>query len=648
MFHNICTPNIAHFGKQCFQTTKVLRTSCFLIPGSRHFHQEHTFKTANDCSIHRLGNSSNHYLFEINRERQKYRKRRFSYRNQMGMLCGIMGTAAVFGMGSALCETKDDVSDKDLSFNSAAAFTKLNVSSEEFLENKNSDQIGQDVVGTEKISSENQSSSSSANSQEVKITSVEEIVKKSRKLLKHCMEEGGAPGLTIAVSVDGKTAWEDGFGFADLENNVRCSPNTVMRIASISKSLTMAVVAKLWEDGKLDLDAPIQKYIPSFPVKTFNGEEVTITTRHLISHQSGIRHYKSRGSDKKEKEEEKKRTTTVSKNENMKGKEDKANKSQDKTANVMNTKETISGSKSLDKKQNENIVTDGITTVANGKSTEHNGKAKEKPSSTRQYKKEEGEYEFGKQEYYIKKEYETIQEALMLFQNDDLLFKPGSSYLYTTLGWTVVSGVVEGAAGKPFTRVITRLFYDLGLENTYLDKNAPIIYNRARYYVRDKLGKLKNAPYVDNSYKWAGGGFLSTVQDLSKFGNIMLYASQQESGEGTNGLRGFLKASTMQALWAPVKGTSMSYTDEGYGMGWATMEGKSLYGFCRSSRHYAFHGGGAVGASSVLLILPRQDHCIEDNGTFPKGVVVAIITNMQDVRLKNVALEIAHLFENMQ
>nr|XP_053629585.1 serine beta-lactamase-like protein LACTB, mitochondrial isoform X2 [Cherax quadricarinatus] len=426
MFHNICTPNIAHFGKQCFQTTKVLRTSCFLIPGSRHFHQEHTFKTANDCSIHRLGNSSNHYLFEINRERQKYRKRRFSYRNQMGMLCGIMGTAAVFGMGSALCETKDDVSDKDLSFNSAAAFTKLNGSSEEFLENKNSDQIGQDVVGTEKISSENQSSSSSANSQEVKITSVEEIVKKSRKLLKHCMEEGGAPGLTIAVSVDGKTAWEDGFGFADLENNVRCSPNTVMRIASISKSLTMAVVAKLWEDGKLDLDAPIQKYIPSFPVKTFNGEEVTITTRHLISHQSGIRHYKSRGSDKKEKEEEKKRTTTVSKNENMKG----------------------------------------------------------------------------------------------------------SSYLYTTLGWTVVSGVVEGAAGKPFTRVITRLFYDLGLENTYLDKNAPIIYNRARYYVRDKLGKLKNAPYVDNSYKWAGGGFLSTVQDLSKFGNIMLYASQQESGEG--------------------------------------------------------------------------------------------------------------------
>lgn len=67
-----------------------------------------------------------------------------------------------------------------------------------------------------------------------------------------------------------------GFGFADLENGVRCSPATVMRIASISKSLTMTAVARLWEDEKLDLDSPIQKYIPNFPTKTYNGEEVSL------------------------------------------------------------------------------------------------------------------------------------------------------------------------------------------------------------------------------------------------------------------------------------------------------------------------------------------------------------------------------------
>lgn len=42
----------------------------------------------------------------------------------------------------------------------------------------------------------------------------------------------------------------------------------------------------------MDLDAPIQMYVPSFPEKTFNGATVTLTTRHLLSHLGGIRHYK--------------------------------------------------------------------------------------------------------------------------------------------------------------------------------------------------------------------------------------------------------------------------------------------------------------------------------------------------------------------
>ena len=55
-------------------------------------------------------------------------------------------------------------------------------------------------------------------------------------------------------------------------------------------------------------------------------------------------------------------------------------------------------------------------------------------------------------------------------------------------------------------------FVELGLTNTFLDEAGPIIYNRAKYYTRDKNHRLKNAPFVDNSYKWAGGGFLSNVQ----------------------------------------------------------------------------------------------------------------------------------------
>ena len=56
-------------------------------------------------------------------------------------------------------------------------------------------------------------------------------------------------------------------------------------------------LAKLWEEGKLDLDAPIQTYVKSFPEKTFNGATVTLTTRHLLSHLGGIRHYEKNSSN---------------------------------------------------------------------------------------------------------------------------------------------------------------------------------------------------------------------------------------------------------------------------------------------------------------------------------------------------------------
>ena len=77
-------------------------------------------------------------------------------------------------------------------------------------------------------------------------------------------------------------------------------------------------------------------------------------------------------------------------------------------------------------------------------------------------------------------------------------------------------------------------FSILGLNNTFLDEAEPIIYNRSKNYVRDKHHRLRNAPYVDNSYKWAGGGFLSTVGDLVKFGNAMLYSYQQKNVPSVN------------------------------------------------------------------------------------------------------------------
>jgi CubicO group peptidase (beta-lactamase class C family) len=74
---------------------------------------------------------------------------------------------------------------------------------------------------------------------------------------------------------------------ADVENNVSATADTVYRIASLSKSLTATAAMRLVEEHKLDLDAPIQKYCPAFPTKQW-----PISVRELLTHQSGIRHYK--------------------------------------------------------------------------------------------------------------------------------------------------------------------------------------------------------------------------------------------------------------------------------------------------------------------------------------------------------------------
>jgi CubicO group peptidase (beta-lactamase class C family) len=79
---------------------------------------------------------------------------------------------------------------------------------------------------------------------------------------------------------------------ADLENFVPATPQTLFRLASISKSLTATGAMQLWERGKLDLDAPVQKYCPAFPQKSS-----PITTREVMGHLGGIRHYKSESQD---------------------------------------------------------------------------------------------------------------------------------------------------------------------------------------------------------------------------------------------------------------------------------------------------------------------------------------------------------------
>lgn len=94
------------------------------------------------------------------------------------------------------------------------------------------------------------------------------------------------PGLSVAIARGGEVRFAEAYGLADIENFVPVREETVFRLASISKVITATAVLQLAERGSLDLDVPIQKYVPAFPEKPW-----PITARQLLCHQGGIRHY---------------------------------------------------------------------------------------------------------------------------------------------------------------------------------------------------------------------------------------------------------------------------------------------------------------------------------------------------------------------
>lgn len=100
------------------------------------------------------------------------------------------------------------------------------------------------------------------------------------------MAETGAPALSVAVGRGGVLIWARGYGSADLEHDAPATAETRYRTASISKWMTAIAAMRLVEAGKFDLNAPVQRYCPVFPQKRW-----PVTSRHLLTHRAGIRHY---------------------------------------------------------------------------------------------------------------------------------------------------------------------------------------------------------------------------------------------------------------------------------------------------------------------------------------------------------------------
>ena len=330
-----------------------------------------------------------------------------------------------------------------------------------------------------------------------------ESIEKGRKILLDFKAEQKPPGFSVAVGVNGEIVWSEGLGYADVENRTAVTPLTKFRIGSISKPVTAAAVALLYEQEKLDFDAPVQDYVSSFPQK--RGK---VTLRNLAGHLAGIRHYRGR-------------------------------------------------------------------------------------------------------EFLNSKKYSTVLEGLDIFQADTLLFMPGERYSYSSYAWNLISAAVESQAGTDFlTYMRENVFRPLGMRHIIADHTDSLIAYRTRFYALNDSGMVLNAAFVDNSYKWAGGGFISNTEDLVRFGTAHLEA-------------GFLRQSTLDLLFTSQKTNSGETT--GYGIGWSV-------GVDDQGRKWRAHGGGSVGGTAYLIIYPKSK------------VVVAVLCNLSGARYGDAPRRIAELF----
>jgi serine beta-lactamase-like protein LACTB, mitochondrial len=187
-------------------------------------------------------------------------------------------------------------------------------------------------------------------------------------------------------------------------------------------------------------------------------------------------------------------------------------------------------------------------------------------------------------EAYSRVHYASVGDSLAIFANDPLVITPGEKWSYSSYGYNLLSAVIEQAADKPFLDVMAEsVFTPLGMTATGPDRIDEIMPNRGRYYVR-RGGRLYNEPEVDNSYKWASGGLLSTTDDLARFGLAHMNDRQVTPEMRT-------------LLWTEQK--TVAGTGTGYGIGWRIVvdaEGNRWVG----------HGGGSIGGTSQLWLFPEH------------------------------------------
>lgn len=302
-------------------------------------------------------------------------------------------------------------------------------------------------------------------------------ITKGRETVRAMMKRSQTPGVSVAVSMDGEIVWQEGFGYSDLEHLVPVTPDSKFGIGSISKSLTTALVGRLMDEGLLDLDAPVEKYLPDFP-HAGRG----ISTRLLAAHLSGI---------------------------------------DDRTERDL---------------------------------------------------------------YYTARHFDTTQEAVRLLWKDPVIYEPRSQARYATGTYTIIAAVIEEVTGQTFLSAMKeRVLEPLGLSSTVPNERRRIIPHRTAFYELNDESTIVHTKYFDPSFKWAGAGFLSTADDMVRFGQAMIRP-------------GFLSENTWEEITTPQRTVS---GDLVFALGW------DVFRDDRGRKVIAKSGGGP-GIRGYLGIYPEH------------------------------------------
>lgn len=202
-------------------------------------------------------------------------------------------------------------------------------------------------------------------------------------------------------------------------------------------------------------------------------------------------------------------------------------------------------------------------------------------------------------------EYRSVTDSLAQFRDDPLAAAPGTRFIYSNYSYVLLSAVIEGASGETFLSYVKQnVFGPLGMSSTVEDRSGANLPRRAAFYDNVTPYSLNGGrvPSPPNNFsgRWGSGGFLSTVDDLVRFGEAHVRHSDP----------GFLSDGTLQLLMRPQSGLPPL---AGYGMGWMTAN--DLHG-----RLVHFHFGAGSGATALLAIWPNQ------------RIAVAIMANLGHAR----------------